>query len=429
MLQGGDCAEMFADATADADPRQDQDAAADGRRAHVRRPLPVVKMGRMAGQFAKPRCSGTETRGDVTLPSYRGDIVNGLDFTPSRAVPTRAPRRGLPPRVGHLEPDPRVHPGWLRRPAPGARVEQGLRPREHRQRGLRAARRATSTRRSRSWTPAASTPKRSSASSSTPATRRCCSTTSCPLTRIDSRTDTPYDMSGHFVWIGERTRAARRRARRLLLEDPQPDRREARSDDHARAGASQLIDKLDPNREPGRLTFITRMGAGKIRDLLPPLVEKVATSGRDVAVGLRPDARQHASRPPTATRRVASTTWSTRCAASSRCTVRSAPTRAASTSSSPVTTSPSASAAAERIDDHTSRALRDGLRPAPEPHAGARARVPRRRDARPRSRHPLILVRLRPRGVRSWSRPRGVGRARRGTSRPARRPHPRRCAA
>ena len=51
--------------------------------------MPVVKMGRMAGQFAKPRSSDTETRGDVTLPAYRGDIVNGYDFTRSRARPTR----------------------------------------------------------------------------------------------------------------------------------------------------------------------------------------------------------------------------------------------------------------------------------------------------------------------------------------------------
>lgn len=52
--------------------------------------MPVIKMGRMAGQFAKPRSSDLETRGDVTLPAYRGDIVNGYDFTWSRERPTRA---------------------------------------------------------------------------------------------------------------------------------------------------------------------------------------------------------------------------------------------------------------------------------------------------------------------------------------------------
>ena len=66
--------------------------------------MPVVKMGRMAGQFAKPRSSDTETRGDVTLPAYRGDIVNGYDFTPEsrtadparlRAAATTPPRRTL----------------------------------------------------------------------------------------------------------------------------------------------------------------------------------------------------------------------------------------------------------------------------------------------------------------------------------------------
>ena len=92
-----------------------------------------------------------------------------------------------------------------------------------------------------------------------------------PLTRIDSRTGTPYVTSGHFLWIGERTR------------DPQG----AHVDFYSRVrnpigvklGPSTdvesikvLVEKLDPTREPGRLTFITRMGADKIRDVLPPLL-------------------------------------------------------------------------------------------------------------------------------------------------------------
>ncbi|MGZ8805171.1 MAG: 3-deoxy-7-phosphoheptulonate synthase, partial [Microbacterium sp.] len=98
------------------------------------------------------------------------------------------------------------------------------------------------------------------------------------LTRIDSRTQAPYDVSAHFLWIGERTRdldgahvdyfsKIRNPIGVKLGPTTTPD------------AALALIDKLDPEREPGRLTFITRMGAGKIRDALPPLLEAVRDSG------------------------------------------------------------------------------------------------------------------------------------------------------
>src|SRR5690606_34263555 len=95
-----------------------------------------------------------------------------------------------------------------------------------------------------------------------------------PMTRIDSRTGTPYNTSAHFLWIGERTRdldgahmdffsRLRNPIGIKLGPSTTPDVME------------QIIDKLDPEREPGRLTFITRMGAGKIRDALPPLLEAI----------------------------------------------------------------------------------------------------------------------------------------------------------
>jgi 3-deoxy-7-phosphoheptulonate synthase len=101
------------------------------------------------------------------------------------------------------------------------------------------------------------------------------------LTRIDSRTGNPYDVSGHFIWIGERTRqldgahvefASKVRNPIGVKLGPK-----STVDD-----ALALIDKLDPNREPGRLTFITRMGAGKIREALPALVDGVTKSGAKV---------------------------------------------------------------------------------------------------------------------------------------------------
>ena len=99
-----------------------------------------------------------------------------------------------------------------------------------------------------------------------------------PMTRIDSRTGTPYNTSGHFQWIGERTRE---------LDGAHVDYfSKIRNPIGVKLGptttaetALALIDKLDPEREPGRLTFITRMGAGKIRDALPPLLEAVKASG------------------------------------------------------------------------------------------------------------------------------------------------------
>ncbi|MGN6427400.1 MAG: 3-deoxy-7-phosphoheptulonate synthase, partial [Leifsonia sp.] len=82
LLQGGDCAETFAGATADQIRNRVKTILQMAVVLTYGASVPVIKMGRMAGQFAKPRSSDTETRGDVTLPAYRGDIVNGYDFTP-----------------------------------------------------------------------------------------------------------------------------------------------------------------------------------------------------------------------------------------------------------------------------------------------------------------------------------------------------------
>ena len=130
VLQGGDCAETFDGAT----PTR---SAASSRRIlqmavvlTYGASMPVVKIGRMAGQYAKPRSSDDETRDGVTLPSYRGDVVNGFAFTRgvARAGPAAA-GRGLPREPRDAEPRARVHPGRVRRPAPGARVEPRLRGR------------------------------------------------------------------------------------------------------------------------------------------------------------------------------------------------------------------------------------------------------------------------------------------------------------
>src|SRR6478609_4341466 len=81
LLQGGDCAETFAGATAEQIRNRIKTVLQMAVVLTYGASMPIVKMGRMAGQFAKPRSSDSETRGGVTLPAYRGDIVNGYDFT------------------------------------------------------------------------------------------------------------------------------------------------------------------------------------------------------------------------------------------------------------------------------------------------------------------------------------------------------------
>ena len=92
LLQGGDCAETFAGATAEQIRNRVKTVLQMAVVLTYGASMPVVKMGRMAGQFAKPRSSDTETRGEVTLPAYRGDIVNGFDFT--RGVAAGRPAAG-----------------------------------------------------------------------------------------------------------------------------------------------------------------------------------------------------------------------------------------------------------------------------------------------------------------------------------------------
>ena len=91
LLQGGDCAETFAGATAEQIKNRVKTILQMAVVLTYGASMPIVKMGRMAGQFAKPRSTDTETRGDVTLPAYRGDIVNGYPFTAEARTPD--PRR------------------------------------------------------------------------------------------------------------------------------------------------------------------------------------------------------------------------------------------------------------------------------------------------------------------------------------------------
>ena len=280
-LQGGDCAETFGSATADSIRNRIKTILQMAAVLQYQSSLPVIKVGRMAGQFAKPRSNDTETRNGVTLPAYRGDAVNGLDFTEESRTPdpqrlvkvynTSAATLNLVRAFtqGGFADLRRVHEwnkGFIADSTFGAKYEQvaneigralsfmesaGVDPDEFKAVDFYASHEALIIEYEKA------------------------------LTRIDSRTDLPYDVSGHFIWIGERTRqmdgahidfAAKVRNPIGVKLGPKTTVEDALA----------LIDKLDPNREPGRLTFITRMGASKIREILPALVEGVTNSGAQV---------------------------------------------------------------------------------------------------------------------------------------------------
>jgi 3-deoxy-7-phosphoheptulonate synthase len=228
VLQGGDCAETF-DGVATtriaatletmrqmAEPL----AAATGR--------PIVHLGRIAGQYAKPRSSAVEIRDGVTLPVYRGDIANDVAFT-----------------VAGRTPDP----GRLRRAYHASLATLNL---------VRAMMPELSTSHEALILPYEEA-----------------------LTRIDDATGRMYASSAHLLWIGERTRRLDGAHVAFAAGVANPIAVKlgpAITADDALA----LIDRLDPQRTPGRLTFITRMGAKRVREVLPGLVKKVSESGARV---------------------------------------------------------------------------------------------------------------------------------------------------
>jgi 3-deoxy-7-phosphoheptulonate synthase len=280
-LQGGDCAETFVAATADSIRDRIKTILQMAAILQYYSSLPVIKVGRMAGQFAKPRSSDTETRDGVTLPAYRGDAVNDLEFTevarkpdPKRLVRvynTSAATLNLVRAFtqGGFADLRKVHDwnkGFVKDTPYAARYEAM----------------ATEIGRALDFMRSAGVdPEEFKTVEFFSSHEALILEYEKALTRIDSRTGSPYDVSGHFIWIGERTRQ---------LDGAHIDfASKVRNPIGVKLGpkttvddALKLIEKLDPNREPGRLTFITRMGASKIREILPGLVDGVTKSGAKV---------------------------------------------------------------------------------------------------------------------------------------------------
>ncbi len=280
LLQGGDCAESFADATADNIRDKIKTILQMAVVLTYGASLPVIKMGRMAGQYAKPRSSDDETRDGVTLPAFRGDIINGYEFNES--VRTPDPDRLMQAyhtssstlnlirafTTGGFADIRRVHEwnrGFMANPA-YARYEETAAEIDRAIRFMAACGADFESMRTVEFF--------SSHEALLLDYER-------PLTRIDSRTGLPYDCSAHFLWIGERTRQLDGAHVDFLSRVHNPVGVKL-GPTTTPQDALALMEKLNPEGVPGRLTFITRMGADTVRDVLPSLVEKVTAEGGPV---------------------------------------------------------------------------------------------------------------------------------------------------
>ncbi len=282
VLQGGDCAESFGDFTAN--------IIRDTFRVLLQMAvvltfggaMPVVKLGRMAGQFAKPRSSDTETIDGVSLPSYRGDIVNGPEFSAQARIPD--PTRmefGYFQSAGTLN--------LLRAFASGGYADLH----EVHRWNLDFVEKSPLAARYRDL---------SARIDETLAFMGACGLTSISapqiretdfftsheslllpyeqaLTRLDSTSGDYYACSAHYLWIGDRTRQLDGAHVEFM--------RGIRNPIGMKVGPSmevddllRLMDRLDPNNEPGRLSLIARMGADKVEEKLPPLLRAVKAAGR-----------------------------------------------------------------------------------------------------------------------------------------------------
>ncbi len=284
LLQGGDCAESFAEFNAN--------KIRDTFRVMLQMAvaltygggLPVVKVGRIAGQFAKPRSSGTETQGDITLPSYRGDNINGLEFDadirrndPQRMIRAyyqasstlnllRAFAKG-----GYADLN-RVH-GWnldfIKDSPLGSRYEDLANRIDEALRFMAAC---------------------GVTGDKVPALRQTDFYTSHEalllnyeeaMTRIDSLSGDYYDTSAHFLWIGARTHQLENGQIEFVrgIKNPLGLKCSPSLDTDE---LLRLIDILNPQNEAGRLTLIARMGHEQVEKKLAPLVRAVQAEGRHV---------------------------------------------------------------------------------------------------------------------------------------------------
>lgn len=284
LLQGGDCAESFAEFH--------PDNIRDTFRVLLQMAvvltfgaaLPVVKVGRLAGQFVKPRSDDFETQGGVKLPSYRGDMVNAIEFDAAARAPD--PDRMLQgynqsaatlnlirafAQGGYADLQ-KVHQwnlGFVKDSALGERYRD-LADRLDETLAFMAACGITSE----------TTPQIRETDFFT-AHEALLLNYEQAMTRVDSTSGDWYDTAAHFLWIGDRTRQLDGAHVEYMRGIANPI--------GVKAGPTtdtdellRLIDILNPDNEAGRLTVITRMGADSVESLLPPLVRAIEREGAKV---------------------------------------------------------------------------------------------------------------------------------------------------
>ncbi len=283
LLQGGDCAESFSEFSADNIRDTFKVMLQMAMVLTFGAKVPVVKIGRVAGQMAKPRSAPTEVRDGVELPSYRGDIVNGFDFTPEARIPD--PQRMLQAytqaaaslnllrafSTGGFADVHRVHAWTL-----------GFTDHEDAERYRDMANRISDTL------------DFMTAAGIGPAAEHEMSTVDFytsheallleyeeALTRVDSTSGATIAGSGHMIWIGDRTRqpdGAHVEFARGVINPIGLKCGPTLTTGHLKA----LMAKLNPENEPGRLTLICRFGAGSVAEHLPRLIKAVQEEGAHV---------------------------------------------------------------------------------------------------------------------------------------------------
>lgn len=284
LLQGGDCAESFSEFNAD--------NIRDTFRVILQMAviltsgtnLPVVKVGRMAGQFAKPRSSTTEIKNNVELESYKGDIINGIEFDQVKREPD-------PERMLKAYSQAASTLNLLRAFADGGYADlrfvnswnMGFLKSGEEYKRYRDL--AGKIQESLNFMEALGVN-----SINTPQLRKtdyytCHEALLLPyeeaLTRTDSTTGDIYDTSAHFVWIGDRTRFENSAHVEFCSGIQNPI--------GIKCGPSvdydeliKIIDKLNPNNDPGRITLIARYGNDRVEKYLPKLIKQVQNEGRSV---------------------------------------------------------------------------------------------------------------------------------------------------
>ena len=283
LLQGGDCAESFKEFAPDTIRDTFRVLLQMAVALTYGAAMPVVKVGRIAGQFGKPRSSAVETVGDVTLPSYRGDNVNGMEFTPEARIPD-------PQRLLKAYGQSAATLNLLRAFAKGGyadlrnvhrwNLEFASGPQGQRYHALADKISEAMAFMDACGITAGGTRAMSEVEFYTSHEALLLGYEEA-MTRVDSTTGRYYDTSAHMVWIGDRTRQPDGAHVRFCsgIENPigikcgptmEPDE------------LIQLLDILNPDDAAGRIVLISRFGADKVSDGLPRLVRRVREEGRTV---------------------------------------------------------------------------------------------------------------------------------------------------